>query len=51
MAKVVWSKEYAVSETIASKRYSVGLEFIGAEKAALDKIERYVAGELEQTKK
>jgi hypothetical protein len=49
--KVIWAKEYAISEAVQLKRYSVGLEFIGADNKTLDKIDRYVASQANPVKR
>jgi len=42
-SKVVWVKEYTISETIQAKRYTVGVEFFGGSQQAIEKIDRYIA--------
>ena len=41
-SKVVWVKEYTISEAIQAKRYTVGVEFFGGSEQALEKIDRYI---------
>jgi len=43
-SKVVWVKEYTISETIQAKRYTVGVEFFGGNTQAIEKIDSYIAG-------
>ncbi|MCK9594188.1 MAG: PilZ domain-containing protein [Candidatus Omnitrophica bacterium] len=42
-SRVVWVKEYTISETIQAKRYTVGVEFFGGSELAMEKIDRYIA--------